>query len=153
LIAVPLLIATQPACILRLGVLARHFLDSGLVVESDHEGFAAATASTLRLRDATVIEFAVIAVAYAIVAAVFYSESPANLPAWNFLENPLQAQRLSAMSNINTLAANIYAMRLIPVDTRSVIALVAMTLLPFLPVVLIVLPLDVVVKDLAKFLI
>jgi hypothetical protein len=314
LVAVPLLIATQPACASVLGALARHFGDSCLVVESDEEQFEAAITSTRRLRDATAVEILVIAIAYLIVAAVVYSVSPSHLPAWHigdhgaavdfsaagwwhvlvslpmllilvlgwlwrlflwgrflwlisrlnlkllpahpdraaglrfvgysinalapfatalgviaagmvadrvvnegaallaykyvvvglaafvvalivapllafsdkllsawqrgvleygalanritgelernwigrtdaFLANPLHVQTATAATNLCTLTSNVYAMRFIPLDPRSIIVLVAMTLLPFIPVVLMVLPLDVVVKDLSKFLI
>ena len=70
-----------------------------------------------------------------------------------FLANPLHIQTASAATSLNTLSSNVYAMRFIPLDPRSIIVLVAMTLLPFIPVLLMVLPLDVVVKDLSKFLI
>ena len=71
----------------------------------------------------------------------------------DFAANPLHGQLSSAAARMGTLSSNVYGMRFVPVDSRSVILLVVMTLLPFLPVVLMVLPLDVVVKDLAKFLI
>jgi hypothetical protein len=314
LVAVPLLIAAQPACASVLGALARHFGDSGLVVESDAGRFEAAMASTRRLRDATAAEVLVIAITYVIVAAVVYSVSPDHLPAWHigdrggafnfsaagwwhilvsmpllmilvlgwlwrlflwgrflwlvsrlnlkllpahpdraaglrfvgysinalapfatalgviaagmvadrvinegaallaykflvaglaaflvalivapllaftdkllsawqrgvldygalanriagelernwigrtdaFLANPLHGQTASAATSLCTLSSNVYAMRFIPLDPRSIIVLVAMTLLPFIPVILMVLPLNVVIKDLSKFLI
>ena len=71
----------------------------------------------------------------------------------DFASNSLHGQLSSAAARMGTLSSNVYAMRLIPVDSRSVILLVVMTLLPFIPLVLMVLPLDIVVKDLAKFLI
>jgi hypothetical protein len=71
----------------------------------------------------------------------------------DFVENPLHAQTTLATTNVCTLAANVYGMRFIPIDSRSVILLVAMTLLPFIPIALMVVPLSVVVKDLARFLI
>jgi hypothetical protein len=314
LVAVPLLIAAQPACASVLGALAQHFGDSGLVVESDKERFEAAIASTRRLRDTTAAEILVIAIAYVIVAAVVCSVSPGHLPAWHigdhggainfsaagwwhvlvslpmllilvlgwlwrlflwgrflwlisrlnlkllpahpdraaglrfvgysinaltpfatalgviaagmvadrvvnegavllaykyvvvglaafvvalivapllafsdkllsawqrgvldygalanriavelernwigrrdaFLADPLHVQTASAATSLCTLSSNVYAMRFIPLDPRSIIVLVAMTLVPFIPVILMVLPLDVVVKDLSKFLI
>jgi len=314
LVAAPLLIAAQPACASVLGALARHFGDSGLVIESDQKQFEAAMASTRRLRDATTAEILVVALAYMIVAAVAYSVAPEHLPAWHrgsrggavdfsaagwwhvlvsmpllmilllgwlwrlflwgrflwlvsrlnlkllpahpdraaglrfvgysinalapfatalgviaagtvadrvvnegaavlgykfmvaglaafvvalivtplltfsdkllsawqrgvleygalanriagelernwvgrtdtFLANPLHGPTASAATSLCTLSSNVYAMRFIPLDPRSIIVLVAMTLLPFIPVMLMVLPLDVVVKDLSKFLI
>jgi hypothetical protein len=69
------------------------------------------------------------------------------------VQNPLLAGALAATVNVSTLTAKVYAMRFIPIDSRSVIALIVMTLLPYLPVVLITVPLSVVLKDLAKFII
>jgi hypothetical protein len=83
LIAVPLLVAAQSVCVSKLGLLARHFRDCGLVGDSDHELFDAATASTRRLQDTRIVEIAVIAIAYAIVVVVWYSVSPSHLPAWH----------------------------------------------------------------------
>jgi len=314
LIAIPLLIASTPACVATLGMLAQHFLDAGLVTEGDHGRFEAALSSTRQLRDTAATEIGVIVAAYGIVAAALYSVDPAHLPSWHvaghagtasysaagwwhilvsvplliilvlgwvwrlflwarFLwlvsrmnlrlmpahpdraaglrfvgysvnaqapfavalgviaagmianrvvhdaadilsykyvvvglavfvmllvvapllafadkllaawdrgvleygvlanrigreferhwigraaglaENPLHVQTLSATTHMCTLAANVYGMRFIPIDSRSVIFLVAMTLLPFIPVALMVVPLNVVVKDLARFLI
>jgi hypothetical protein len=60
---------------------------------------------------------------------------------------------LTATANVFTLTSRIYSMRFIPVDTRSVIALFGITLVPFSPIILMALPLDVVIKDIAKFLV
>lgn len=314
LIAVPLLIASTPACIATLGLLAHHFLDAGLVIEEDHRRFEAALSSTRRLRDASSVEIGVIVTAYGIVAAAFYSVDPLSLPAWHsageagarsfsaagwwhllvsvpvllilvlgwvwrlflwarflwlvsrmnlrlmpahpdraaglrfvgysvnaqvpfavalgviaagmianrvvhdaadvlsykyivlglaifvlalvvapllafadkllaawdrgvldygvlanrigrefernwigragdFVENPLHAQTILATTNVCTLAANVYGMRFVPIDSRSIILLMVMTVVPFIPIALMVVPLNVVVKDLARFLI
>jgi hypothetical protein len=314
LIAIPLLIVAQPACISTLGQLAMHFREAGLVTAADDAHFDAAIASTRRWRDARFAEIAVVLAAYALVAAALYSVGPQHLPAWQrrgggatgfsaagwwhalvsmpllmvlllgwlwrlflwarllwlvsrlnlkllpahpdraaglrfvgysvnaqvpfaaalgviaagtiairviadpgsllsykfvvaglvafaviivvapllaftdklleawqrgvleyselgnrsgreferhwisdagaFADSPLlHTQTATAASNMYTLASNVYAMRFIPVDSRSVLVLVVMTVLPFLPVVLIALPLDLVIKDLAKFLI
>lgn len=83
LIAIPLLVAAKSGCIAKLGLLARHFRDSGLVGDSDYDLFGAATASTRRLRDTSIVKIAVIAIAYAIVVAVCYWVSPSHLPAWH----------------------------------------------------------------------
>ena len=313
LIAVPLLIASTPACVATLGMLAQHFLDAGLVTDGDRGRFEAALSSTRQLRDNAAAEIGVIVAACGVVAATAYSLDPAHLPAWHviwhadtasysaagwwhilvsvplllilvlgwiwrlflwarflwlvsrmnlalmpahpdraaglrfvgysvnaqapfavalgviaagmianrvvhdaaqilsykyvvvglavfvmvlvvapllvfadkllaawdrgvleygvlanrigreferhwigrggFAEQPLHVQTLSATTHMCTLAANVYGMRFIPIDSRSVIFLVAMTLLPFLPVALMVVPINVVIKDLARFLI
>jgi hypothetical protein len=51
------------------------------------------------------------------------------------------------------LISNVYRMRVIPLDQRNVMLLAGAALLPFLPVVLMVAPLDVVLKDIARFLV
>src|SRR5262245_47416489 len=56
LIAAPLFIIAESFCIPELGITVRHFLDAGLVPESDRERFDAAIASTRRLRDSTAAE-------------------------------------------------------------------------------------------------
>lgn len=83
LIAVPLLVLAQPGCIARLEALARHFTNSGLVADCDHERFRALTASIARVRHSFILDVALIVLAYAIVAAAFYSISPQHLPAWS----------------------------------------------------------------------
>jgi hypothetical protein len=70
-----------------------------------------------------------------------------------FTDNPLHTQTAAALTSMGTLSSNVYAMRFVPLDPRSIIVIIVMTLLPFLPVILMVLPLDVVIKDLAKYLI
>jgi hypothetical protein len=57
----------------------------------------------------------------------------------DFASNSLHGQLSSAAARMGTLSSNVHAMRLIPVDSRSVILLVVMTLLPFIPLVLMVL--------------
>lgn len=74
-------------------------------------------------------------------------------PAREFPEDPLRTQAFSALTDLFKLVSNVNAMRFIPIDVRSVTFLFVMTLLPFLPVIVMAVPLDVVVKDLMKFLI
>ena len=47
----------------------------------------------------------------------------------DFASNPLHGQLSSAAARMGTLSSNVYAMRFIPVDSRSVILLVRVTLL------------------------
>jgi hypothetical protein len=67
-------------------------------------------------------------------------------------ESVLDARALSAANELFQLVSNVYKMRFLPLDPRSVILLVATTRLPFIPLLLIAAPLDVVLKDLARFL-
>ena len=82
LIAAALLIFADSLLVKRLGAAAGHFLDSGLVSTSDHGRFAAAAATTRRLRDSTLAEVAVVVIAYAIVGALIYYIPELQLPAW-----------------------------------------------------------------------
>ncbi len=66
LVALPALMLAEALCIPRLGEIARHFADSGLLAEADQRPFAAAVASTERLRDWGPAEIAVVLVAYSI---------------------------------------------------------------------------------------
>jgi hypothetical protein len=313
LIAAPVLVVAQRGCVSKLTALARHFLNSGLVAESDRERFDAVTASITRFRDSAVANVTLIIIAYAIAVAAVYSISP-GIPAWHaatsgkapnfssagwwhvivslplllilalgwlyrlalwarfiwlmsrfdlrllpvhpdraaglgfaadsinaqaplafalgaiaagmiasrvvnegaavlsfkylvlalaisilmlvaaplltfsgklvaawerhvleydaladrisrefernwigrsqeFVEDPLRTQAFSAVTDLFKLTSNVNAMRFIPIDVRNVIFLLVMTLLPFLPVVLMAIPFDVVLKDLLKFMI
>jgi hypothetical protein len=120
-------------------------------------------ASTERLRDRKFAEFAefaalAFAFAYLIIAVLVLSESQ-HFPAWNmaahgaprfedhwpntkvFAENPLQTQAFSATTDLYQVVANVYAMKLMPLDALSVAFLAGIALLPFRPVLLISQPL------------
>jgi hypothetical protein len=64
----------------------------------------------------------------------------------------LAAPDFSATTDLYSIAANVHAMRLVPVELKQIIPLIGVILLPFVPVVLIVLPLDEMVKLAAKLL-
>ena len=81
LLAVPLFMLAEIACIPRLGFIAQHFVESGLVPEAERERFAAAVASTTRLRDSIVVEIAVVALAYFAVWTLMSSAAP--YPSWH----------------------------------------------------------------------
>jgi len=83
LIAAPLFIVAESLCIPQLGTTVRHFLDAGLVRESDRERFDAAIASTRRLRDSTAAEVITIMLAYALVLALIHYVPPGEFPAWH----------------------------------------------------------------------
>jgi hypothetical protein len=83
LIAAPLFIFAESICIPQLGTTVRHFLDAGLVPESDRQRFDAAIASTRRLRDSTAAEVITIVLAYALVFALIRYVPPGEFPAWH----------------------------------------------------------------------
>jgi hypothetical protein len=62
----------------------------------------------------------------------------------------LSAPDFSATTDLYSVAANVRAMRLLPFDVKALIPLVVATLLPFLPLVFTVLPVDQVLKLVAK---
>ncbi|HEV2667937.1 MAG TPA: hypothetical protein VG324_23670 [Blastocatellia bacterium] len=61
-------------------------------------------------------------------------------------------QDFSLHSNIYGIVANVYGMKDFPFGLRSLGLLIAMTLLPFVPVALMVMPLTEIIKDFAKML-
>src|SRR5262249_36964723 len=81
LIAAPLLILAEAASAPRLGAIVHHFIETGLVKQS--ERFDAALASTRRLLASNAAEVAVIALAYLITAAAALTQPLDLLPAWH----------------------------------------------------------------------
>jgi hypothetical protein len=67
-------------------------------------------------------------------------------------EGVLEVPHFSATTDLYQIVSNVYEMNLIPTDLRSVAILVVTTLLPFLPVVFLAVPSEVVFEGLAKFL-
>jgi hypothetical protein len=70
-----------------------------------------------------------------------------------FAENPLQTPAFSATTDLYQVVSNVYAMKVVPIDPLGVAFLGAITLLPFLPVLLGSQPLDELLKKLVGFLI
>jgi hypothetical protein len=67
-------------------------------------------------------------------------------------EETLAVPDFSTMTDLYQFVANVYQMRVIPVDLMSLVFLVIVTLLPFLPVILMVVPLDSLFRTFASFL-
>jgi hypothetical protein len=67
-------------------------------------------------------------------------------------EEAPNAQDFSLHSNIYGIVANVYGMKDFPFGLRNLGLLVAVALLPFAPVALMVMPLNVIIKDFAKML-
>jgi hypothetical protein len=86
LVAVPLLIAAELACVPQLGAIAYHFHAAGLVQPTDEGRYLAAVLSTLRLRDSIIAEVVVIACAYAL-ASLAFSIPFDRLPVWHRSEH------------------------------------------------------------------
>ena len=83
LIAAPLFIIAEPVCFSRLGRTVHHFLDAGLVRETDRARFDAVVASTRRLRDAMVVELVAVLLAYAVIGALMRDVPSTVIPVWH----------------------------------------------------------------------
>lgn len=89
LLAAPLFILAEASCVPRLAKMAQHFLRSGLVAERDHARYEAALSATRRLLHAPLVELAVVALSYALVALILLL-NPAQVPAWQLhAQSPL----------------------------------------------------------------
>jgi hypothetical protein len=67
-------------------------------------------------------------------------------------ERVLDAPDFSSTTDLYQIVANVYGMKDVPFGLRSLAHLIGITLLPFAPVVLMAIPLDEIIKDLAKLL-
>jgi hypothetical protein len=65
-------------------------------------------------------------------------------------EEALSAPDFSATTDLYSIVANVREMRFVPIDLRSILLLVAATLVPFLPLVFAILPLDELLRLLSK---
>ena len=67
-------------------------------------------------------------------------------------EGALEVQHFSATTDLYQMVSNVYNVKGVPVDLQDLIAVVVALLLPFLPVLLFEMPLNVIVPDLMKLL-
>lgn len=67
-------------------------------------------------------------------------------------DEALEAPDFSATTDLYAVVANVYQMRLVPMELRSLLPLVAATLLPFVPVLFMAVSFDTVLTNLAKLL-
>jgi hypothetical protein len=67
-------------------------------------------------------------------------------------EGALEVQHFSATTDLYQVISNVYQIKSIPVDLKDLIAVLIAALLPFLPVLLYEMPLDVILPDLVKLL-
>jgi hypothetical protein len=67
-------------------------------------------------------------------------------------ESALEASDFSATTDLYQVVANVYDMGVIPLDLRNLLLLIIATLLPFVPVLLMALPFDVILQELAGLL-
>jgi hypothetical protein len=83
LLAVPLLLIADWACAPRLAKIAGHFLDAGIVRRSQQAQFDSIVASARDLGQSWFVGVGVIVLAYAIVAALYWSVPVSDLPQWH----------------------------------------------------------------------
>ena len=83
LIAAPLLVLAEWTCIPHLGAIALHFRKSGIVAQADDDRFESAWYSTLRLRESTTADIAIILIAYALIAVLISAAPMSAYPAWH----------------------------------------------------------------------
>src|SRR5215471_4020539 len=83
LVRAPLFIFAESICIPQLGRIVRHFLDAGLVLESDNRRFDAAIVSTRRLRDSTAVEVITLVLSYSLVIALIRYVPPGEFQPWH----------------------------------------------------------------------
>jgi hypothetical protein len=67
-------------------------------------------------------------------------------------ESALDVQHFSATTDLYQLVSNVYQMKPFPIATQDLIALIVVTLLPFLPALLFEIPLDQILSDLVKLM-
>ena len=65
----------------------------------------------------------------------------------------LDAPDFSATTDLYSIVGNVHNMKLFPFELRAVVSLVAITLLPFIPVVAMMMPIKLIVKEVARLLI
>ena len=82
LIAAPLLILAEADCLPRLGRIALHFLDAGLVADEDLARYERAVSSTRRLLDSTIGEVLAVIAAYAVAILLLFYVMPEQFPEW-----------------------------------------------------------------------
>jgi hypothetical protein len=68
----------------------------------------------------------------------------------NVDERALDVQHFSATTDLYQVVSNVYQMKPFPIDTQDLIALVVVTLLPFLPALLLEIPVNEILSDLVK---
>lgn len=70
----------------------------------------------------------------------------------NVNEGALDVPHFSATTDLYQVVSNVYQMKPFPIDTQDLIALIVVTLLPFLPALLLEMPLDEILSDLVTLM-
>ena len=64
----------------------------------------------------------------------------------------LEASDFSATTDLYAIASNVYAIRFVPIDTKDVLTLIGALALPFVPVLLLAVPLNVILDQVKNLL-
>src|SRR5262245_43655758 len=99
LVAAPMFIIAEADCIPRLGRVARHFLDAGLIKEPDRTRFDAAVDSTRRLLGSGLAELIVALLAYGMVTYLMINVPPDEVPSWFWLNSDYRTLSLAGWWN------------------------------------------------------
>src|SRR5215468_880307 len=99
LVAAPLFILAEADCIPRLGRVARHFLEAGLITEPDRARFDDAVASTKRLLGSGLAELVAALLTYGLVTTLMINVPPNEFPSWYWLKSGYQALSLAGWWN------------------------------------------------------
>ena len=83
LIAAPLFVVTEAFVLPRLGQIARHFVDAGLVVAAERPRFDSIVEQIRRLLNSILVEFIVVVLAYLAAAILLRSFPTENIPEWH----------------------------------------------------------------------
>jgi len=67
-------------------------------------------------------------------------------------ESALAVSDFSAITDLYQAVSNVYDMGIIPLDLRNILLLIVATLLPFVPVVFMAIPLDAILAHVAGLL-
>lgn len=73
-------------------------------------------------------------------------------PESNVDEGVLEVPHFSATTDLNQIVSNVYQIKTVPLDLQDLIAVIVAVLLPFVPVLLYEIPLNIIVPDLMKLL-
>ncbi len=71
----------------------------------------------------------------------------------NYANGSLEATDFSATTDLYGIVSNVHEMRVLPFDLRGLLTLAVCTLLPFIPVVLMTIPLKKFLEEILKFLV
>lgn len=70
-----------------------------------------------------------------------------------YADDALQASDFSATTDLYGIVSNVHDMRIVPFDLRGLLSLMVSTLLPFIPVILMMIPVKEILREVARLLV